>query len=75
MFSYNDYTGVTMKTQYDVVILGAGINGVAIARAVAKKGKNVLVIEKNHIACGASSHSSRLIHGGLRYLEHFEFAL
>ena len=64
-----------MQTQYDAVILGAGINGVAIARGLAIAGKSVLVIEKSHIAAGASSHSSRLIHGGLRYLEHFEFSL
>ncbi|DAB27838.1 MAG: glycerol-3-phosphate dehydrogenase [Sulfurimonas sp. RIFOXYD12_FULL_33_39] len=64
-----------MRTQYDVVIIGAGINGVAIAKELAAVGKTVLVLEKNRIAYGASSHSSRLIHGGLRYLEHFEFAL
>ena len=64
-----------MQIQYDAVILGAGINGVAIAKALAGQGKKVLVLEKNHIASGASSHSSRLIHGGLRYLEHFEFSL
>lgn len=64
-----------MQVRYDVVVLGAGINGIAIAKALAVAGKKVLVIEKNHIASGASSHSSRLIHGGLRYLEHFEFSL
>ena len=64
-----------MQSVYDVVILGAGINGVAIARELSEEGRSVCVIEKNHIAAGASSHSSRLIHGGLRYLEHFEFAL
>lgn len=64
-----------MQFKYDVVILGAGINGLAIAKAMAEKNKSVLVIEKNHIASGASSHSSNLIHGGLRYLEHFEFSL
>ena len=64
-----------MQTQYDVVILGAGINGVAIVKALAESGKTVLVLEKNHIAAEASSHSSRLIHGGLRYLEHYEFTL
>ncbi len=58
-----------------MVILGAGINGVAIAKALALTGKKVLVVEKTHIAAGASSHSSRLIHGGLRYLENFEFDL
>ncbi len=64
-----------LKKQYDVVILGAGINGVAIAKALAITGKKVLVLEKNHIAFGASSKSSRLIHGGLRYLEEYEFSL
>ncbi len=64
-----------MQSQYDAVIMGAGINGLAIAKALAKKGKSVLVLEKDHIASGASSHSSRLIHGGLRYLEHYEFSL
>ncbi|MDA3908899.1 MAG: FAD-dependent oxidoreductase, partial [Sulfurimonas sp.] len=61
--------------KYDVVILGAGINGVAIAKALAIAGKKVLILEKNHIAFGASSNSSRLIHGGLRYLEQYEFSL
>ncbi len=65
----------SMNEAYDVIILGAGINGLAAARALALEGKSVLVIEKRFIGTGASSHSSRLIHGGLRYLEHFEFAL
>ncbi len=64
-----------MQTQYDAVIIGAGINGVAIAKALAGSGQKVLVIEKNRIASGASSNSSRLIHGGLRYLETYEFSL
>ena len=64
-----------MHKKYDMVILGAGINGVAIAKALASSGKKVLVVEKTHIAAGASSNSSRLIHGGLRYLENFEFSL
>lgn len=64
-----------MQSQYDAVILGAGINGTALARALAEQGKRVAVIEKKYIGAGASSHSSRLIHGGLRYLENFEFSL
>ena len=64
-----------MQNRYDVVVLGAGINGSAIAKAFAQEGKSVMVLEKNHIGAGASSHSSRLIHGGLRYLENFEFSL
>jgi len=64
-----------MQTQYDAVIIGAGINGVAIAKALAESDKTVLVIDKSRIGAGASSHSSRLIHGGLRYLETYEFSL
>jgi len=64
-----------MKDYYDITVIGAGINGVAISKNLANTGKKVLVIEKNHIASGASSHSSKLIHGGLRYLEQFEFFL
>ena len=61
--------------KYDILILGAGINGCAIAREAAKLGKSVAVIDKQTIGSGTSSHSSRLIHGGLRYLEHGDFAL
>lgn len=64
-----------MSENYDAIILGAGINGVAIAKALALEGKTVCVIDKQSIGWGASSRSSRLIHGGLRYLEHFEFSL
>lgn len=61
--------------KYDIIIIGAGINGCAIAREAAKAGKSVAVIDKGTIGSGTSSHSSRLIHGGLRYLEHGDFAL
>ena len=59
----------------DVIILGAGINGSGIARELAMKGKTVTVIDKSTIGSGTSSKSSRLIHGGLRYLETLEFKL
>lgn len=61
--------------KYDILIIGAGINGCAIAREAALMGKSVAVIDKRTIGSGTSSHSSRLIHGGLRYLEHGDFAL
>lgn len=64
-----------MSENYDAIIIGAGINGVAVAKALALEGKTICVIDKSSIGAGASSRSSRLIHGGLRYLEHFEFAL
>ena len=58
----------SVKT-YDMVIVGGGIHGAGIAQAGAAAGYSVLVIEKSALAHGTSSKSSKLIHGGLRYLE------
>jgi glycerol-3-phosphate dehydrogenase len=60
---------------YDVAVIGAGINGAGIARDAAGRGASVVVLEAGDIARGTSSASTKLIHGGLRYLEHREFAL
>ena len=60
---------------FDVVVIGAGINGAGAAQAAAAAGYSVLVLEKNEIAAGTSSKSSKLIHGGLRYLESAQFSL
>lgn len=60
---------------HDVVIIGAGINGAGIARDAAMRGLKVLLIDKGDPGAGTTSASTRLIHGGLRYLEHFEFGL
>jgi glycerol-3-phosphate dehydrogenase len=60
---------------YDVVVVGGGINGVGVAQAAAAGGFSVLLIEKDSLAAGTSSRSSKLIHGGLRYLESWEFGL
>lgn len=60
---------------YDAIILGAGINGCGIARELAERGQRVLVLDKGAIGGGTSSRSSRLIHGGLRYLETRQFGL
>jgi glycerol-3-phosphate dehydrogenase len=62
-------------SRYDVIIIGAGINGAGIARDAAMRGLKVLLIDKGEPGCGTTSASTRLIHGGLRYLEHFEFGL
>jgi glycerol-3-phosphate dehydrogenase len=64
-----------MNTDFDVVIVGAGINGAGIARDAAMRGLKVLLIDKGDVGGGTSAGSTRLIHGGLRYLEHFEFGL
>lgn len=60
---------------YDLVVIGAGINGAAIAREAALQGTRTLLIDKGDFGSGTSSWSSRLMHGGLRYLEFMEFAL
>lgn len=60
---------------YDIVIIGGGINGAGIARDAAGQGLKVLLCEKGDLAGATSSASSKLIHGGLRYLEHGEFRL
>jgi glycerol-3-phosphate dehydrogenase len=60
---------------YDLVVVGAGINGTGIARDAALRGLKVLLLDKADIAAGTTSWSSRLIHGGLRYLEHAEIPL
>lgn len=63
------------KTTFDVIVIGAGINGAGIARDAAMRGLRVLLLDKADIGGGTSSFSTRLIHGGLRYLEHSEFGL
>lgn len=66
---------MTHKPGYDVVVIGAGIHGAGIAQAAAAAGYDVLVLEQATVASGTSSRSSKLIHGGLRYLEQFHFGL
>jgi len=63
------------ETVFDLLIVGAGINGAGLARDAAGRGLRVLLVEQGDIAGATSSASTKLIHGGLRYLEHFEFGL
>lgn len=60
---------------YDIAIIGGGVNGCGIARDAAGRGLSVFLAEKQDLAIGTSSSSTKLIHGGLRYLEHYEFRL
>ncbi len=60
---------------FDLIVIGGGINGAGVARDAAERGLKVLLLEKDDFAAGCSSHSTRLIHGGLRYLEYLEFDL
>lgn len=64
-----------MNTPYDICVIGGGINGVGIARDAAGRGLSVLLVEGGDIASATSSWSSKLIHGGLRYLENYDFRL
>lgn len=63
-----------METK-DLIVIGGGINGAGIAADAAGRGLSVLLLEAQDLACATSSASSKLIHGGLRYLEHYEFRL
>ncbi|MFK7853868.1 MAG: glycerol-3-phosphate dehydrogenase [Granulosicoccus sp.] len=60
---------------FDLCVVGGGINGVGIARDAAGRGLSVLLVEKGDLAEGTSSRSGKLVHGGLRYLEYYEFRL
>ncbi len=64
-----------MEVTQDLVVIGGGVNGAGIARDAAGRGLSVTLVEKGDLAGATSSASSKLIHGGLRYLEHFEFRL
>src|SRR3954471_473337 len=64
-----------LMADFDLAIIGGGINGTGIARDAAGRGLSVLLIEQNDLAFGTSSKSTKLIHGGLRYLEFYAFRL
>ena len=67
--------GGQLNEQVDLLIVGGGINGAGIARDAAGRGLSVLLVEKDDLASHTSRWSSKLIHGGLRYLEYYEFRL
>lgn len=64
-----------MTTSFDVAVIGGGINGCGVAADAQMRGLSVVLLEKDDIAAKTSSSSSKLIHGGLRYLEHHDFSL
>ena len=67
--------GQLKETEFDVLVIGGGITGAGIALDAANRGLKVALIEKNDFASGTSSKSTKLIHGGLRYLKQFDFWL
>lgn len=74
-FNRKDITKELQTTTFDLLIIGGGITGAGIALDAASRGMKVALIEKNDFASGTSSKSTKLIHGGLRYLKHFDFWL
>src|SRR5260370_1207727 len=73
---FNNYTRPSLNGKhFDVVVIGGGISGVAIALECARGAKRTLLLEQNDFASGTTSRSTRIIHGGLRYLEHGELGL
>ncbi len=66
---------ISDEPPFDLLVIGGGINGVGIARDAAGRGLSVLLVEQRDLASATSSASSKLVHGGLRYLEQYEFRL
>jgi glycerol-3-phosphate dehydrogenase len=66
---------ITGPKDFDLLVIGGGINGAGIARDAAGRGLSVCLVEKGDLAGATSSASTKLVHGGLRYLEHYEFRL
>jgi glycerol-3-phosphate dehydrogenase len=66
---------VEIDTPFDLIVIGGGINGTAIARDAAIRGLRTLLLEKEDLSSATSAWNSRMIHGGLKYLEHFEIGL
>jgi glycerol-3-phosphate dehydrogenase len=64
-----------LDSEFDVLVVGGGVTGCGIARDAARRGLSVVLVEMDDLASGTSSRSSKLVHGGLRYLEHYEFSL
>lgn len=64
-----------LGTEVDLLVVGGGITGAGVARDAARRGLSVALVDMSDLASGTSSRSSKLVHGGLRYLEHYEFSL
>ncbi len=74
-FDLHASVSAAVPSACDVLVVGGGINGAGIARDLAGRGVSVVLCEKDDLAAHTSSSSTKLIHGGLRYLEHYEFSL
>ena len=70
-----DWQALAQDGAFDVVVVGGGVNGIGTYRELALQGLRVLLVERGDFASGCSAAPSRMIHGGLRYLENGEFDL
>ena len=69
------HNALSVEGEFDLLIIGAGITGAGAARDAARRGLRVIVVDQDDVASGTSSRSSKLVHGGLRYLEQGEVGL
>jgi glycerol-3-phosphate dehydrogenase len=75
VLSRADAVAALSANEFDVVVVGGGITGAGVALDAAARGYSVALVERGDFACGTSSRSSKLVHGGLRYLQHFDLGL
>jgi glycerol-3-phosphate dehydrogenase len=75
MLSRTDAVNVLSENEFDLVVVGGGITGAGVALDAATRGYSVALLERADYACGTSSRSSKLVHGGLRYLQNFDLGL
>ena len=75
MISRSDAVAALRSERFDVVVVGGGITGAGVALDAATRGYSVALVEKADYASGTSSRSSKLVHGGLRYLQNFDLGL
>ena len=75
MIAREDALATMERETFDVVVVGGGITGAGVALDAASRGYSVALVERNDFAAGTSSRSSKLVHGGLRYLQNFDLGL
>src|SRR5689334_25369233 len=75
MLSRNDALAALKGQSFDVLVIGGGITGAGVALDAAARGYSVALVERRDFAAGTSSRSSKLVHGGLRYLQNFDLGL
>src|ERR687891_2468260 len=75
MLSRTDALTALQREAFDLVVIGGGVTGAGVALDAATRGFSVALVERDDFSCGTSSRSSKMIHGGLRYLQNFDLGL